>query len=67
VSKTFTALRLLIGSLVLLLGALLAPTQAQQFNGTLRGVVQDSTGGVLPGASGAGGGRVLQIGVKAMF
>jgi hypothetical protein len=35
----------------LLLGALPAPAGAQQFNGTLRGTVQDSTGAVLPGAN----------------
>jgi hypothetical protein len=50
VSKTCNALRLLAGSLVVL-AALIAPAQAQQFNGTLRGVVQDSTGGVVPGAA----------------
>jgi hypothetical protein len=50
VSKTCNALRLLAGSLVVLV-ALIAPAQAQQFNGTLRGVVQDSTGGVVPGAA----------------
>ncbi len=49
-SKTRNALRLLASTLVVLLAALVAPAQAQQFNGTLRGVVQDSTGGVLPGA-----------------
>ena len=49
-SKTRNALRLLAGSLVVLLVALAAPARAQQFNGTLRGVVQDSTGAVLPGA-----------------
>ena len=48
-SKTSNALRLLAGGLVLL-AALVAPVQAQQFSGTLRGVVQDSTGGVVPGA-----------------
>jgi hypothetical protein len=51
VSKTRHASRLLAGSLLVLLGVLSAPAQAQQFNGTLRGVVQDSTGGVLPGAA----------------
>ena len=50
-SKTCNALRLLAGSFLVLLAALVAPAQAQQFNGTLRGVVQDSTGGVLPGAA----------------
>ena len=50
-SKTCNALRLLVSSLVVLLAALVAPAQAQQFTGTLRGVVQDSTGGVLPGAA----------------
>ena len=49
-SKTCNALRLL-GSFLVLLAALIAPAQAQQFNGTLRGVVQDSSGGVVPGAA----------------
>ena len=49
-SKTRYALRLLASTLIVLLAALVQPAQAQQFNGTLRGVVQDSTGGVLPGA-----------------
>ncbi len=49
--RRVTALRLLAGSFLVLLAALVAPAQAQQFNGTLRGVVQDSTGGVLPGAA----------------
>ena len=48
--RRVNALRLLASTLVVLLAALVAPAQAQQFNGTLRGVVQDSTGGVLPGA-----------------
>jgi hypothetical protein len=51
VSKTCHALRLLASGLVVLTAALVAPAQAQQFTGTLRGVVQDSTGGVLPGAA----------------
>lgn len=37
--------------MVLLLGGLRSPALAQQFNGTLRGTVQDSTGAVLPGAA----------------
>ena len=49
-SKTFSAWRLLC-SLALLVMALPAPAAAQQFTGTLRGTVQDSTGAVLPGAS----------------
>ena len=44
------ALKRPAGILVLLLG-LVSAAQAQQFNGTLRGVVNDSTGAVLPGAS----------------
>jgi hypothetical protein len=50
VSKTFSALRVLVGSLVMALVALAAPVHAQQFNGTLRGTILDSTGAVLPGA-----------------
>ena len=49
-SKTFTALRLLVCSVAIVLVGLAAPADAQQFNGTLRGTVQDSTGAVLPGA-----------------
>ena len=48
--NTSNVLRLLSLTLVLLLGGLRSPARAQQFNGTLRGTVQDSTGGVLPGA-----------------
>jgi hypothetical protein len=51
VSKTFTALRALTCSLAVLLVGLAAPARAQQFNGTLRGTIQDSTGAVLPGAA----------------
>src|SRR5262245_39533990 len=40
----------LLAGLGLLLAGLLSSAEAQQFNGTLRGVVQDSTGAVLPGA-----------------
>lgn len=43
-------LRLVSLSMVFLLGGLLVPARAQRFNRTLRGTVEDSTGGVLPGA-----------------
>ena len=45
-----TTVGLLSLTLVLLLGGLRPALSAQQFNGTLRGTVQDSTGGVVPGA-----------------
>ena len=38
------------GLILLLLAALCLPLEAQQFSGTLRGVVQDSTGATVPGA-----------------
>ena len=38
------------GLILLLLAALCLPLEAQQFSGTLRGVVQDSTGAIVPGA-----------------
>jgi hypothetical protein len=37
--------------MVLLFAGLRSPAVAQQFNGTLKGTVQDSTGAVLPGAA----------------
>ena len=39
----------IVATIVVLAGAL-APVHAQQFNGTLRGVVQDSTGALVPDA-----------------
>lgn len=51
VSQQSTALRVFSLTMVLLLGDLRSPALAQQFNGTLRGTVQDSTGAVLPGAA----------------
>jgi len=50
VSKTFSALRVWTAALAMVLVGLTAPARAQQFNGTLRGSVVDSTGAVLPGA-----------------
>src|SRR5689334_1829395 len=50
VSKTFLVLRVWTAALAMLLVGLTAPARAQQFNGTLRGSVVDSTGAVLPGA-----------------
>ena len=38
------------GLALMLLAALCLPLEAQQFSGTLRGVVQDSTGAIVPGA-----------------
>ena len=38
------------GLTLMLLAALCMPLEAQQFSGTLRGVVQDSTGAIVPGA-----------------
>ena len=49
-NRSVVALRLVSLSMAFLLGGLLVPAHAQQFNGTLRGTVEDSTGGVLPGA-----------------
>ena len=49
-NRSAVALRLVWLSMAFLLGGLLVPAHAQQFNGTLRGTVEDSTGGVLPGA-----------------
>lgn len=49
-STMLNALKLPAGILALLLG-LVSAVQAQQFTGTLRGVINDSTGAVLPGAS----------------
>lgn len=40
----------LLLSLIVLLSATIIPAYAQQFSGTIRGVVQDSTGAVVPGA-----------------
>ena len=38
------------GLALMLLAGLCLPLEAQQFSGTLRGVVQDSTGAIVPGA-----------------
>ena len=45
-----SAYRSLIPCLVALLVAFVAPASAQQFTGTIQGVVQDSSGAVVPGA-----------------
>ena len=49
--STLRTIPKLLAGLGLLLVGLVSPAQAQQFNGTLRGVINDSTGAVLPGAS----------------
>ncbi len=48
--RPIAAIRSVALSVMVLLVTLAAPVGAQQFSGTLRGTVLDSTGGILPGA-----------------
>ena len=48
--RPIAAIRSAALSVMVLLVAFAAPAGAQQFSGTLRGTVLDSTGGILPGA-----------------